>query len=124
MEESNEKAEEGKGQTRERIILAAPRYALSGFLDFVRERGVVGLAIGFVLATSVQKVVTAFVGDIVNPFIGLVFFGKVQDLTQYSVGSFKIGDFLSVLIDFFFLLAIIYLVFRALGLDKLEKPKS
>jgi large conductance mechanosensitive channel len=111
-------------QPRERAFLAVPRYALVGFLDFVRERGVVGLAVGFVLATAVQKVVTAFVTDIVNPFIGIAFLGTTQTLAQYTVGGFKVGDFISSLIDFVILILIVYLMFKVLGLDKLDKPKS
>lgn len=123
MEVKNAETGEGISQTRERIILAAPRYALSGFLDFVRERGVVGLAIGFVLATAVQKVVTAFVGDIVNPFIGVAFLGTTQTLAQYTIGGFRIGDFISVLLDFLILILIVYALFKGLKLDKLDKPK-
>ncbi len=107
----------------ERTILAAPRGALAGFVEFVRERGVMGLAIGFVLGTSVQKVVTAFVNDIVNPFID-IFLGSAGSFSQFTVGPFAIGDFLSVTIDFLILLAIIYFVFKGLGLDKLDKPKA
>ncbi len=113
-----------ESQPRERIILAVPRYAITGFLEFVRERGVVGLAVGFVFATSVQKVVTAFVTDIVNPFIGVAFLGTTQTLAQYTIGGFKIGDFISAMLDFVILIIIVYLLFRGLGLDKLDKPKS
>lgn len=108
---------------RERVILSAPRHAVMGFLEFVRERGVMGLAIGFVLGTSVQKVVTAFVNDIVNPFIG-IFLGRAGGITKFMIGPFAIGDFISVAIDFFILLAIIYVVFRGLGLDRLDKRKE
>lgn len=108
---------------RERTIIAVPRSALVGFTDFIRERGVMGLAIGFVLGTSVQKVVTAFVGDIVNPFIN-VFLGRAESFSKFSVGPFLIGDFISVSIDFLILLAIVYFIFKGLGLDTLDKPKQ
>lgn len=96
---------------------------LSGFITFVRERGVMGLAIGFVLGTSVQKVVTAFVNDIVNPFVGL-FLGGAEGLKEFKIGAFMLGDFISVLIDFFILVLIVYIVFKVLGLDKLDKPAA
>ena len=41
---------------------------MKGFLEFIRERGVLGLAIGFILGGSVTKVVSAFLADILNPF--------------------------------------------------------
>jgi large conductance mechanosensitive channel len=99
---------------------AAKRTAFQGFVDFVRERGVMGLAIGFVLGSSVQKVVTAFVVDIINPMIG-VFMGKVDGLRTFTVGPFLLGDFISVSIDFAILVLIIYLVFKGLGLERLDK---
>ena len=71
------------------------RGGFSNFVNFVRERGVMGLAIGFVLGTSVQKVVTAFVNDIVNPFIN-IFLGRAESFSKFTVGPFAIGDFVSV----------------------------
>ena len=46
---------------------------MSGFIEFVRERGVVGLAIGFVLGGAVSKVTTSFSTDILNPIIALLY---------------------------------------------------
>ena len=43
-----------------------------GFIEFVRERGIVGLALGFVLGGAVQKFVTSFVNDIITPAIGII----------------------------------------------------
>ncbi len=96
---------------------------VSGFIDFIRERGVMGLAIGFVLGSSVQKVVSALVEDIINPLITLLT-GSTDNFKEFTVGPFLIGDFLTVLIDFLILAAVVYFVFKGLGLDKLDKPKE
>lgn len=109
-------------QRRERVLLGEAKSAFSGFVEFIRERGVMGLAIGFVLGTSVQKVVSAFVTDIVNPFVG-TFMGSAGGLKNFAIGSFLIGDFISVSIDFVILVLIVYLIFKGLGLEKLDKPK-
>jgi large conductance mechanosensitive channel len=106
-----------------RVIFSAPQKAFGGFLDFVRERGVMGLAIGFVLGSAVQKVVTAFVTDIVNPFVG-VFLGRADGLKNFALGQFLVGDFIMVAVDFLILCLIIYSVFKLLGLEKLDKPKA
>lgn len=105
-----------------RVILAAPKRAFGGFIEFVRERGVMGLAIGFVLGAAVQKVVTAFVTDIINPLVG-VFLGRADGIKNFAVGQFLIGDFIMVTIDFLILCIIIYVVFKLLGLEKLDKQK-
>jgi large conductance mechanosensitive channel len=108
---------------REQMFIGASKSAFAGFLDFVRERGVMGLAIGFVLGTSVQKVVSAFVTDIVNPFVGL-FLSRADSLKGFTVGQFLVGDFISVTIDFLILVLIVYLIFKGLGLERLDKPKE
>lgn len=114
---------ESEFHRRERALLGVSRSAFAGFLEFVRERGVMGLAIGFVLGSSVQKVVTAFVTDIMNPFVGL-FLGKADGFKNFAVGQFLIGDFIMVSVDFLILCLVVYLVFKGLGLEKLDKPKA
>lgn len=97
--------------------------AFSGFLEFIRERGVAGLAIGFILGGAAQKLVTALMEDLINPFIGL-FLGQTKSLSAYTVGAFKVGDFLSVLLNFLILALVVYVIFKMLRLEKLDKPKE
>lgn len=96
------------------------------FMNFVREQGVVGLAVGFILGGAVAKVVSSLVKDIINPVLGILL-GAVGDLNSYSlkIGSAEIlwGSFLSVLIDFFVIASIVYFGVKKLGLDKLDKKK-
>lgn len=99
---------------------------LRDFVTFVREQGVIGLAIAFVLGGAVTKVVAAFVTDIVNPIIGL-FLGATGGLKNavIELGSARIliGDFVSVLIDFVIIAMVIYFGFKSLGLEKLDRKK-
>lgn len=100
---------------------------MQGFLDFIREQGVVGLAIGFILGGAVSKVVSALVTDIINPIISFAI-GSAEGLKQAHValGDAQImwGDFVSVIIDFLIVAAVIYFGFKGLGLDKLDKKKD
>lgn len=100
---------------------------IKGFLNFVREQGVVGLAVGFILGGAVSKVVSALVTDIINPILGIAF-GAVQGLqtASFSIGSAKImyGDFMSVVIDFVVVALVVYYGVKAIGLEKLDKPKA
>ena len=91
-----------------------------GFFQFIREQGVVGLAIGFILGSGVNKVVSSLVNDIIQPGIGLLF-GSVDGLAGMQVKSIMYGRFIAGLIDFGILAAIVYFGFRGLGLDKLDK---
>ncbi len=99
----------------------------TGFIEFIRKQGVVGLAVGFVLGGSVSKLVTAIVNDLINPLIGISL-GRAKDLTNYSlkVSGAEIlwGDFANQLIDFIAVALVVYLAFKALRLDHLEKEQE
>lgn len=99
------------------------RTHIAGFVDFIRDRGVAGFAIGFILGGAAQKLVQALMDDIINPLLGLVM-GNANSLTDYAVGGFKIGDFISVFINFLILCLVVYLIFKLLRLETLDKPKG
>jgi large conductance mechanosensitive channel len=100
---------------------------IQGFMDFIREQGVVGLAVGFILGGAVSKVVTALVNDIINPLVGLIL-GAASGLkdSALEVGSAKIlwGDFVSVVIDFVIIALVVYYGFKLLKLDRIDKKKQ
>ena len=100
---------------------------MKGFMDFVREQGVVGLAVGFILGGAVSKVVTALVTDIINPLLGMAL-GAVGNFktASFGIGSAQIlyGDLISVLIDFLVVALVVYFGVKTIGLHKLDKPKE
>ena len=96
---------------------------MKGFVTFIRERGVVGFAIGFILGGAVSKMVSSFVDDIINPLVGLIW-NSSKGLSGLMVGPVALGNFLSASIDFIILAAVVYYVFKGLGLEKLDAPKS
>lgn len=100
---------------------------MSGFLEFIREQGVVGLAVGFILGGAVSKLVSALVTDLINPMIGVAF-APVGGLKTASVtiGSavFLYGDLVSVAVDFIVIALVVYFGVKLLRLDKLDKKKA
>ena len=100
---------------------------MKGFIDFIREQGVVGLAVGFVLGGAVSKVVTALVTDIINPLLNMAM-GKVGDLktASFGIGTAQIlyGDMISVFIDFIVVALVVYFGVKIFGLEKLDKKKE
>ncbi|MBP6044822.1 MAG: MscL family protein [Microgenomates group bacterium] len=99
---------------------------MKGFLEFIREKGVVGLAVGFILGGSISKLVTSLVNDVVNPLIGLLLgFTKGLQGATFKVGSASImwGHFISTLIDFVIVAFVVYFGVKILRLDRLEKRK-
>jgi large conductance mechanosensitive channel len=98
---------------------------MSGFIDFIRKQGVVGLAIGFLLGGAVSKMVTALVTDIINPLIGVALGSVELADRKFMIGEaeFLWGHFISVLVDFLVVAAVVYYGFKLLRLDKLDKLK-
>jgi len=99
---------------------------MKGFIEFIREKGVLGLAVGFILGGAVSKLVASFVTDIINPLLGIIL-GMTKGLeTAYlKAGSAKIlyGHFITTLIDFVVIAFVVYFGVKILRLDKLEKKK-
>lgn len=99
---------------------------MKSFMEFVREQGVVGLAVGFILGGAVSKVVASLVSDVINPLLGILL-GSVGDLSEFyiAVGKAQImwGNFITVIIDFTVIALVVYFGVKKLGLDKLDKAK-
>jgi large conductance mechanosensitive channel len=100
---------------------------ITKFILFVRQQGVIGLAVAVVLGGAVQKVVTALVTDILTPVLGIIL-GQNASLATASVtigkSSILYGDFISNIIDFFIIAFAIYLLVKVIHADMLDKPKE
>ena len=100
---------------------------MKGFLAFIREQGVVGLAIGFILGGAVSKLVTAFITDIIDPILAVAF-GAASGLATatLTIGPvhFLYGDLLSVAIDFVVVATVVYAGVEIIGINKLDKKKD
>jgi large conductance mechanosensitive channel len=112
----------------------APKW-MQGFVDFIREQGVVGLAVGLTLGIAAKSVVDSLVQNIFNPIIGL-FYGGGDFSARYmclrttlqagqSVCTSKLGygSFVNALISFTLIAASVYFIVKLLKLDKLDKKK-
>lgn len=100
---------------------------IKDFLKFIREQGVVGLAVGFILGGAVSGVVSSLVEDIINPILGVVLgFTEGLESAAIHIGQAQIrwGNFVSVLIDFAVIAAVVYFGVKGLGLEKLDKEKA
>jgi large conductance mechanosensitive channel len=104
---------------------------LKGFLDFVREQGVVGLAIGLAVGTQAAILVKDIVAALVDPIIGLII-GNPQGLqaAKWNVSiagreaTFAFGQLVYSIIVFGAVCLVVYFVVHGLKLDKLDKKKS
>ncbi|MDD3773980.1 MAG: MscL family protein [Patescibacteria group bacterium] len=93
---------------------------MKGFMNFIREQGVAGLAVGFILGGAVSKIVSSLVDDIINPLLGVIL-GAAGNLNQASVkiGSVQLnwGSFVNTTIDFIVIALVVYFGVKLLRLD-------
>ena len=104
---------------------------MAGFVNFIREQGVVGMAVGLAIGTAagdtVKKLVTAFVDPLVQLIVG-----SQQGLQSASFtvevagrkGEFLYGAFVSSLITLIAVAFVVYAIIHSLKLDKLDKKKD
>jgi len=99
---------------------------MKGFIEFIREQGVVGLAVGFILGGAVSKVVSSLVSDIINPVLGMIL-GAAGNLDEsyLPIGNAKLmwGSFVNTTIDFLVIALVVYFGVKILKLDRLDKKK-
>lgn len=78
---------------------------MNGFKDFVLKGNVVDLAVAVVIATAFGKVVEAMV-KIIMQIVGKL--GGTPDFSEWEPADLSIGNFLTVLISFLILAAVVY----------------
>ncbi|SRR6266540_816094 len=137
-EDSAEDAERSAGQAKsfERkaeslVSKIGVRKQIHGFVDFLREQSVVGLAIGLVLGTQAKALVDQLIASFINPLVGLLLPGqgtlkdKIFTLHWgHKSAAFGWGAFAVSILTFVVVAAVVYFVFKGLKLDKLDKKKD
>lgn len=112
---------------REAITKKRLRKHTVEFVDFIREKGIVGLAIGIIIGTNVTALVQSLVGDIVNPLLGLVL-PKAERLTdstfQFFSAQIRWGAFAVTLLNFLVVTLVIFICFKLFKLDRLDKKNT
>lgn len=78
---------------------------MSGFKNFLLRGNLVELAVAFIMATAFAAVVTAFAAIIMG-LIGKA--GGHADFSSYRPGGLPIGTFITVLVAFIILAAVVY----------------
>lgn len=103
----------------------------NGFVDFIREQGVIGLAVGLAIGTAAGDTVRKLVEGFINPIVQLLV-GSQEGLQAASFtikigdrqGEFLWGAFVSSLISLLATALVVYLVVHWMKLDRLDKKKA
>jgi large conductance mechanosensitive channel len=95
---------------------------MKDFATFIREKGVLGLAVGLIIATASTDIVKSLIENLVQPIINAVIGGVNTGGVLVLAGmTFKIGDFISALINFLAIMLVVYFVFVKSPLNRLDK---
>jgi large conductance mechanosensitive channel len=78
---------------------------MTGFKNFILRGNLVELAVAFIMAAAFAAVVTATVGMIMD-LIGKA--GGTPDFSSYSPGGISVGEFLTALVSFLVIAAVVY----------------
>lgn len=104
---------------------------VSGFVTFLREHAIVGLAVGLVIGTQVKALVDQLIDSFVSPIVAFLIGGGGSLTTQvvkFHIDQkdlvLKWGAFAYALIDFVAVLATIYAMIKIFNLDQLDKKKE
>ncbi len=101
------------------------RRQVGGFVTFLREKAVVGLAVGFIVGQQAQGLIKQLVDSFISPWLNIILGSKLQDrFTVFGGEKFAWGRFVYVFINFLFILLAIYAIVKLLKLDKLDMPKE
>ncbi len=111
------------------VVIVQENNPVTGFVQFLRDHAVVGLAIGFIVGQQANSLVKQFVETFVDPTFKLVFGKALTERTltlnwhDRSV-PFPWGSFAYSLLSFFFVVIAIYITVKLFKLNKLEKAEE
>ena len=85
---------------------------ISEFKEFLAEYKVIGLAVAFIIGSAATALVTSLVNDIVMPVVTFFIPGGEWKTATATIGPvvLKWGSFLSALINFVILAAVVFVV--------------
>lgn len=110
--------------------MAGKNKHVTGFVDFIREQGVVGLAVGLAIGVAAGDTVNKLVQGFIDPIVQFVV-GSQSSLNAAvwhveligRKADFAWGAFVSSAITLVATALVIYWIVNILKLDKLDKKK-
>lgn len=123
-------AEKARVAKEKKVVVSVTKQATS-FAEFIRDKGIVGMAIGLAIGTvasgTIKTIVEGFVTPIVQFVVGT---HKNLELQVWHVelwgrtADFQWGAALSSLITLVATVFVIYVLVHMAGLDRLDKKKD
>ncbi len=103
-----------------------------GFVDFVREQGVVGLAVGLAIGTAAGAAVKEIVDQFINPLVGYILGGADLASLKWKTGVVRGGEELvfgwgaivGAVITLLATAFVVYQIVHIAKLDRMDKKKE
>lgn len=94
------------------------------FIAFLKEYGILGLAIAVVIGNATTDLVSAIVADLIMPVVEVALPGGTWQTAELVLGpfAFKIGHLVGALIDFTIIALLVFAFFKlVMKKDAVEK---
>lgn len=136
MAEEKKKTKPNRGVAKARASAAAIKGRgaahTGGFLTFIREQGVIGLAVGLAVGTAAGASVKALVDNFISPIVGFLLGGADLSKIVWNTGLkngnveliFGFGAIVSSVITLLATALVVYLIIHGAKLDRLDKKKE
>ncbi len=110
-----------------------PTGMLAEFQRFVTKTNAIALAIGIIIGSAATKLVSALVEDLINPLVGVLLrnidLSNLKLVLGTSVGAdgkplenaLMYGHFISSIIDFVIIMAVVFVLIKIFAKDTLDK---
>jgi large conductance mechanosensitive channel len=105
------------------------REQVGGFMHFLRDYAVVGLAVGFIIGQQAQGVIKQLVDSFVTPVLDVMFGSSLQNESFRLVlganhATVAWGKFVYLLLEFVVVMIVIYAAVKFFKLDRLAVKKK
>ncbi len=124
------RAAERARTAREKAVVKKAAGHASGFIDFIRTQGIVGLAVGLAIGTVASGTVKTIVEGFITPIVQFLV-GTHDNLEQQTwhvelwgrTADFQWGAALSSVITLTATIFVVYILVKVAKLDQLDKKK-
>lgn len=127
---AKQRAVQGARSAKQHSVAIKSRRPAAGFVSFIRDRGIVGMAIGLAIGTVAAGTVKVIVQGFITPLVEFIV-GSHKHLESQiwhvqiwgRMADFQWGAVLSSIITLAATVFVIYLLVRMAKLDRLDKDK-
>lgn len=93
------------------------------FKEFAVKGNVLDLAIGVIIGSAFNKIVTALVDAIIMPVLGMIL-GDASSFGTLELGGIKIGVLVQAIFDFIIIAFVLFLVVKAMNSIKKKQEAA